>query len=102
MLQQLDELTESPEHREHIQAIRTNPRQENINYIRRRIKREVKCRTHPLFEQWLAEETDEIVLFYLTLLMSLKFYDREKAYVRYRILWDRAYWEKWRHKPMGE
>jgi hypothetical protein len=101
MLQRLDELTESSEYHEFIQDIKTNSRQGNISFIRRRIKRDVQCRTHPLFEQWLEEEMDENVLFYLTLLMSLKFYVREKAYVRYRILWDRAYWEKWRQKPTG-
>lgn len=102
MLQRLDELTQSSEHNEHIQDIRTNSREGNIAYIRWRIKRDVKCRTHPLFEHWLEEETDESVLFHLTFLMSLKFYTREKAYVRYRILWDRVYWEKWRHKPTRE
>jgi len=99
MLRRLDDLTQSSEHNEHIQDIRGNSREGNIAYIRRRIKRDIQCRTHPLFEQWIEEETDENVLFYLTLLMSLKFQNREKAYVRYRILWDRAHWEKWRHKP---
>lgn len=102
MFRRLDELTQSSEHNEHIQDIRTNSREGNLAYIRRRIKRDVKCRTHLLFEQWLEEETDENVLFYLTLLMSLKFHNREKAYIRYRILWDRAYWEKWRLKPTEE
>lgn len=96
MLHELQELVESPEHCEHINNIKTSSKQANLSYIRRRIKKDIKCRTHPEFEQWLEEEKSKKVLFYLTLLMSLKLYNREEAYVRYRILWDRGYWNGWR------
>jgi hypothetical protein len=96
MLQELQELMESPEHREHVNSIQTSSKQANLTYIRRRIKKDIRCRTHPQFEHWLEKESDENVLFHLTLMMSLKLYNREEAYVRYRILWDRGYWKPWR------
>lgn len=98
MLQELQELMESPEHREQVNSIQTSSKQANLTYIRRRIKKDIRCRTHPQFEHWLEKESDENVLFYLTLLMSLKLYNREEAYVRYRILWNRGYWKAWRKK----
>ncbi|NJN34888.1 MAG: hypothetical protein HC817_12175 [Saprospiraceae bacterium] len=51
---------------------------------------------HPHFEIWLEEETDKNVLFFITLSMSMKIYDRNRAYARYRLLWDRELWGVWR------
>lgn len=49
------------------------------------------------FERWLAEEEDPNVLLCLFLLLSLKIYDRARAYARYRVLHDRTLWAVWRH-----
>lgn len=100
MLQRLNEMVKSSEHLGHIQDIRINSRQNNLVYIRRRIKKDVRCSVHPQFELWLEEENDENVIFHLTLLISLKLYTRDKAYIRYRILWDRLYWDEWRNKTL--
>ncbi|MEY3241193.1 MAG: hypothetical protein RIR11_2631 [Bacteroidota bacterium] len=48
------------------------------------------------FEHWLFEEMDENVLLCLRLLLSLKIYNRSRAYARYRILHDRELWQYWR------
>jgi hypothetical protein len=90
------EMAESLEHREHINNIKSSSKKENIAYICRRIKKDIRCSVSPFFEQWLNDETDKNVLFYLTLMMSLKIYDRNRAYVRYRLLSDKRYWNVWR------
>jgi len=48
------------------------------------------------FETWIAEEDDTEALFFLRVLLSLKIYDRGRAYARYRILHDRAFWRRWK------
>lgn len=48
------------------------------------------------FKTWLAEEEDAEALFFLRVLLSLKIYDRSRAYARYRILHDKAYWHRWK------
>jgi len=35
-------------------------------------------------------------LFFVCLLLSLKIYDRNRAYARYLMLWDCAHWDSWR------
>ena len=96
MQQQLKEMAESPENKEHINNIKSSSKKENIAYIHKRIKKDIRCSVAPFFEQWLQDETDKNVLFYLTLMMTLKIYDRNNAYVRYRLLSDKRYWEVWR------
>lgn len=44
------------------------------------------------FEQWLEEEEDPEALFFLRMILSLKIYNRGRAYARYRILHDRTLW----------
>jgi hypothetical protein len=90
------EMAESHEHQEHVKNIKSSSKKENIAYIRHRIKKDIRCSVSPFFEQWLEDETDSNVLFFLTLMMSVKIYDRSNAYVRYRILYDKKYWNVWR------
>ena len=89
------QLIEDIEHQEHIKDIKSNSMQENIQYIRQRIKK-IRLTVHPDFEKWLNEEKDKTVLFYLTLLMSIKMYNRSRHYVRYRLLWEHELWDIWR------
>ena len=77
---------------------KSTSKKENIAYIHKRIKKDIRCSVAPFFEQWLQDETDKNVLFYLTLMMTLKIYDRNNAYVRYRLLGDKRYLEVWREK----
>jgi hypothetical protein len=93
--QQLQEWTTAPEHQPHVQALKSNPKTENIRFMHTRIK-EIEISVHPLFEDWLRKETHKKVIFYLTLLLSMKFYERSEAYIRYRLLWDKTYWDFWR------
>ncbi len=65
--------------------------------IRDRIKdlRMILC-ICPNLEQWILEEEDQGVLLFLRFLLDMKIYDRNLAYARYRILWDKKYWDCWR------
>ena len=94
-IKRLKNMVESDKHREHIDDIKSSSKEHKIKYIRRRIK-EVEMSVHPHFEQWLENETDENVLFNLALLMSLKLYERNRHYIRYRLLSDNKLWAVWR------
>ena len=97
LCQNLKELAEDTKNTEHINLIKSSTNEENVQYIRSRIKK-VDLTVHPHFENWLNEEKDNEVVFNLTLLMSLKMYNRTRHYTRYRLLWERQLWDVWRKK----
>ena len=91
----LQGLAEADENKTFVNNIKSDPKEYNIKFIRRRIK-DIKLCVHPHFEQWLDKENDKNVLLYLTVLMSLKMYERSRHYARYRLLWDNTLWDSWR------
>jgi hypothetical protein len=95
MYEAVQEFFDSEEYSEHIQTVQNLSKADRIAYIKKRIKMDIKCSVHPQFETWLDEEQNENVMLRLTLLMSLKFYDRKPAFLRYCFLWDRTYWRVW-------
>ncbi|NJL77466.1 MAG: hypothetical protein HC892_22935 [Saprospiraceae bacterium] len=95
LMQRIQKIVDSAEHQRHLKAIFSGTKKENIEYIKKRIKKDIQCSVHPSFEQWLDEENNKTVLFYLTLMMSINVYDRNSAYIRYRVLWDKENWRIW-------
>ncbi len=95
MRQALKKMIKDPINADSVAYITSQSKAEKIKVIKNRLK-EVRLCVHAHFEKWLEEEEDENVLFHLRFMMGLKIYKRSQAYIRYRILWDREYWEVWR------
>jgi Zn-finger protein len=79
---------------EHVNDIKSSSKKECIAFMKRRIKKDIQACSHKNFEQWLDNEDDMNIIYHLTFLLSLKIYDKEGQYVRYRILWDNETWRK--------
>lgn len=69
-------------------------KEDHIRFVRSRI-REVGYNVHPDFESWLEEIEEETILFHLHFVMALKVYDRSAHFSRFRLLWDKSYWQNW-------
>jgi hypothetical protein len=93
--QGLQEIAQADKNKEYVGFVFSEPKTEKIKRMRSRLK-ELSLSVHPNFEQWLAEEEDQSVLFHLRLLLSLKLYERRPSSVRFQMLWDRARWNDWR------
>ncbi len=90
-------ITREGENLDYVEAIQAETNAVKKTLILRQLKEKRDVTTAgPDFEQWLAEEEDSSVLLNLRLLMSLKIYDRGRAYARYCILQDRKLWDVWR------
>jgi hypothetical protein len=88
---------EGEEYRGYVQQIRAESNADKKTLILQQLKQKRDVVTAGAnFEQWLSEETNEQVLLFLRLLMSMKIYDRQRAYARYRILHDHELWSDWR------
>lgn len=74
--------------------VKSLSKEANIKFIKSRI-REIGYSVHPSFETWLDELEEEKILFYLHFTMALKVYDRDSHFARFRLLWDRNFWDKW-------
>jgi hypothetical protein len=97
LLQRIWTTTRESEHLDYVAAIRAESNADKKVLILRQLKEKRSLTTAgPDFERWLVDEKDPGVLLCLRLLMSLKIYDRGRAYARYRLLHDRALWEAWR------
>lgn len=86
---------EDPKNQEQVQRMLSESKAEKIKYIRYRLK-DLRLSINPIFEHWLEKEEDRSVLFFLRILVSLKIYDRNQAYTRHIMLWDRRYWLDWK------
>jgi hypothetical protein len=95
--QRIRATVQGEDHLEYVQQIQAESNADKKTLILRQLKQKRDVVTAGAnFEHWLAEETDEKVLLFLRLLMSMKIYDRSRAYARYRILHERAHWDVWR------
>lgn len=92
-LQRLQEIVDAEENSEHINQMLTST--VNILYIKTRLK-ELYLAVHPDFELWLTnEKKNRSVIVFLTVMMTLKLYETNHSYIRYRILWDKEIWRVW-------
>ena len=80
---------------EYLNEVRNLSKEASIKYIKSRVK-EVGYSVHPNFEDWLEEVENEDVMFHLHFAMTLKLYDRNDHYSRFRLLWDKIYWQNWK------
>lgn len=91
------ETTQEGDNFDYVAAIKQESNESKKALILQQLKKKRDVTTAgPDFEQWLSKEEDPSVLLCLRLLMSLKIYDRGRAYARYRILHDRTLWDIWR------
>jgi len=97
LIQVIRETTLEEEHLAYVEQIRNESNADKKAIILRQLKEKRNVVTAgPDFERWLNEEEDPDALLFLRLLMSLKIYDRDRAYARYRILQDNTTWNLWR------
>ena len=95
--QRIWKTTREGEHLDYVRQIREESNEDKKTLILRQLKEKRHVVTAGAdFERWLSDETDENVLLCLCLLLSMKIYDRGRAYARYRILHDRELWQFWR------
>ncbi len=81
--------------REYLNLVRSLPKEINIDFIRKRIKEIGYC-VNPEFEEWLEEiEEESEIFFHLHFALALKLYKRPEHYVRFRLLWNKDYWQSW-------
>lgn len=93
--ERIEKITRDSTHQHYVKRVRALPKDENIKYIKSRIKK-IGYSVHPEFEQWLEDEKNENVMFHLHFLLALQLYDRDSHFVRFRLLWDKKNWDFWR------
>ena len=91
----IQNLRDSKENHSFVEDVERLSKEEKISNMKSRL-RKIELSVCGDFEKWLEEENDENVLSNLFILLALKLYDRQSHYIRYRILWDRKYWDVWR------
>ncbi len=89
--------TDEGEHLGYVAQIQAESNADKKALVLRQLKEKRDVVTAgPDFENWLVAEEDPNVLLFLRPLLSLKIYDRGRAYARYRILHDKTLWNLWR------
>ncbi len=91
----IQNLRASEENHSFVEDIGRLSKEDKISNMKSRL-RKIELSVCGEFEKWLEEENNNNVLSNLFILLALKLYDRQSHYIRYRILWDRKYWDVWR------
>ncbi|TAF75247.1 MAG: hypothetical protein EAZ53_06410 [Bacteroidetes bacterium] len=97
LMERLNNMYNSDTHHEFVANLKLMTKEEKVRLINARLK-EIRMghSSHYEFITWIEEELSEKVLDYLCLLLFWKMYNKELAYARFRILWDKTYWDSWR------
>jgi hypothetical protein len=95
MFELLNKFLTDPTKKDHIDSITQTSKEEKWGWIKQRIKK-VEYSVHPDFEEWFDKENDSNVLLFLMILVSLKLYDKSSHFIRFQILYNKKYWDKWR------
>ena len=95
--EKIQNLREAKENHSFVEDVDRLSKELKISNIKSRLRKVELCVCKD-FEKWLQEENDDNVMSNLYILLALKLYDRQSHYIRYRILWDRKYWNIWRKR----
>ncbi len=91
----LENMQTQEQHRGFITEVKAESLHDKFIFIHYRANK-LSLGTHPDFEAWIQTEDNENVMLHLRILMALKLSSAAERYIRFRVLWDRKYWEVWR------